>query len=56
MVVGAKLRCFGVRLESGCFLDLTFDKKPRSKFVWRERTRELHNRDKRATPAIGGES
>jgi transposase InsO family protein len=29
-----QLRCFGVRLGNGRFLDPTFCKKPRSKFVW----------------------
>jgi hypothetical protein len=34
MVVGGDPHCFGVRLESGRFLDLTYCKKPRSKFTW----------------------
>jgi hypothetical protein len=33
MVVGAELRCFGVRLENRRFLDPTYCKKPRDKFV-----------------------
>jgi hypothetical protein len=36
-------------LENGKCLDLTFCKKPRSKFVWLGRTCELHNRGRRAT-------
>jgi hypothetical protein len=56
MVVGVELRCFGVRLENERCLDLTFYKKPRSKFVWLGRTCELRNRGKRATPIIGDES
>jgi hypothetical protein len=56
MVVSVELRCFGVRLENGRCLDLTFCKKSRSKFIWLGRTCELHNRGKRATPIIGEES
>jgi hypothetical protein len=33
MVIGAELHCFGVKLENERFLDLTFCKKPRNKFV-----------------------
>jgi transposase InsO family protein len=33
MAAGAKPHCFGVRLENGRFLDLTYCKKPRSKFA-----------------------
>jgi hypothetical protein len=51
-----KLCYFGVRLENGRFLDPTFYKKPRSKFVWLGRTCELHNRGRRATPIIGEDS
>jgi hypothetical protein len=47
MVVGVELRCFEVRLENERFLDPTFCKKPRSKFVWLVRTCELHNLDKK---------
>jgi hypothetical protein len=47
MVVGAKLRCFGVRLENGKFSDPIFCKKPRSKFVWLGRTYELRNHRRR---------
>jgi hypothetical protein len=56
MVVGAKLRCFEVRLENGKFSDLIFCKKPRSKFVWLGRTYELRNQDRTAIPIIGEES
>jgi hypothetical protein len=56
MVVDAKLHCFGMRLENRRFLDLTYCKKPKSKFVWLGRTFELLNQDKRATPIIQGES
>jgi hypothetical protein len=53
MVIGDELHCSGVRLENGRFLDPTFCKKPRSKFVWYGRTYELHNQGKRATLIIG---
>jgi hypothetical protein len=53
MVMGVELRCFRVRLENGRFLDPTFCKKPRSKFVWLARTYELRNRGKRAMLNIG---
>jgi hypothetical protein len=33
-VVDVKLYCFLVRLENGRFSDMTYCKKPRSKFVW----------------------
>jgi hypothetical protein len=55
MVIGVELRCFGVRLGNERCLGPTFCKKPRSKFIWLERTCELRNRDKRATSAIGEE-
>jgi hypothetical protein len=41
MVVDVELRYFGVRLENIRFLDPTFCKKPRSKFVRLGRTCEL---------------
>jgi hypothetical protein len=56
MIIGAELHCFGVRLENGRFLAPTYYKKPRSKFAWRERTCELRNIGRRATPNIGEES
>jgi hypothetical protein len=56
MVEGVGLYYFGVRLQNGKCLDLTFCKKPRSKFVWLGRTYESHNRGRRATPIIGEES
>jgi hypothetical protein len=34
MVIGAELRCFGVRLENRRFLDSTYCKRARNKFVW----------------------
>jgi hypothetical protein len=56
MVVGAELCCSGVRLENGRFMDLTFCKKLRSKFVSLGRTCELRNQGRKATSIIGGES
>jgi hypothetical protein len=56
MVEGVGLHCFGVRLENVKYLDPTFCKKPRSKFVWLGRTCESHNRGRRATLIIGEES
>jgi hypothetical protein len=56
MVVGVELHCFGVRLENRRFLDPTFYKKSKSKFVWLGRTCELHNLGRRAIPIIGEES
>jgi hypothetical protein len=53
MVVGVELRYFGVRLENGRFLDPTYCKKPRSKFVWLGRTYELRDQGRRATSIIG---
>jgi hypothetical protein len=53
---GVELRCFGMRRENGKFLDLTYWKKQRSKFVWLRKTFMSCNRDKRATPTIEGES
>jgi hypothetical protein len=53
MVVGVELHCFGMRWENERFSDLTYYKKPRSKFVWLGRTFESRNQDKRATPIIG---
>jgi hypothetical protein len=55
MAIGVKLSYFGVSLENGRCLDLTFCKRPRSKFVWLGRTSELHNQGRRATPIIGEE-
>jgi hypothetical protein len=56
MDIGVELCCFGVRLENGGCLDLTFCKKLRSKFVWLGRIYESHNRGRRATSIIGEES
>jgi hypothetical protein len=56
MDVDVELRCFGVRLENGKFLDQAYCKKPRSKFVWLGRTFVSCNRDKKATPTIGEEN
>jgi hypothetical protein len=55
MDVDIKLCCFGMRLENRMFLDTTYCKKLRSKFVWLGRTFGSRNRDKRAMPTIGGE-
>jgi hypothetical protein len=43
-------------MENERFLDLTFYKKLRSKFVWLGRTDELRNRGRRAMPIIGEEN
>jgi hypothetical protein len=56
MVVGAELRCFGVRLNNEIFLDLTYCKKLRNKFIWCERILVLHNQDTRAMLMKGEES
>jgi hypothetical protein len=56
MVIGAEPHCFGVRLKNRRFLDLTYCKKPRSKFVWWGRICGLHNQDRKATPIIGERS
>jgi hypothetical protein len=56
MVVGVELRCFGVRLENRRFLDPTFYKKSRGKFVLLGRTCESRNLGRRATPIIGEEN
>jgi hypothetical protein len=34
MVIGDEPRCFGMRLENGGLLDLTYCKNSRDKFVW----------------------
>jgi hypothetical protein len=56
MVVGVELHCFGVSLENGRFLDPTFCKKSRSKFVRLGRTCELRNRGRRTMSIIGEET
>jgi hypothetical protein len=56
MDVDVEPRCFKVRLENERFSDPTYCKRPRSKFIWLGRTFLSRNRDKRATPIIGGES
>jgi hypothetical protein len=48
--------CFGMRLEIRRFSNMTYCKKPRSKFTWLGRTFELCNQGKRATPIIGEEN
>jgi hypothetical protein len=53
---GVRLHCFGTKWENGRFLDLTYWKKQRSKFVWLRKTFMSCNRDKRATLTIEGES
>jgi hypothetical protein len=52
MVVGDELHYFGMRLENERFLDPTYRKKLRSKFVWLGRTNELHNQGRKAMPII----
>jgi hypothetical protein len=47
MVVGAELHCFGMRLETIRFLDPTYCKKSRSKFVWLGGTFESCNQGDR---------
>jgi hypothetical protein len=56
MVVGDDPRYFGMRLENGRISDLIYCKKLRSKFACLGRTSESRNRDKRATPIVGGEN
>jgi hypothetical protein len=56
MVIGAEHRCFGMRLENRRFLDPIYCKKPRSTFVWWERTYKLHNLGRRVMTIIGEES
>jgi hypothetical protein len=56
MVEGTKPHCLGMRLENRRFLDPTYCKKSRDKFVWWERTCRLHNQDRRVTPTIGEEN
>jgi hypothetical protein len=56
MVIGAEICCFGMRLEKERFSDMTFCKKPRSKFIWLGRTCELRNQGRIATPIVGEES
>jgi hypothetical protein len=56
MVIGAEPRCFRVRLGNGRFLDPTYGKKPRDKFVWWERACGLRSQDRRAMPTIGKEN
>jgi hypothetical protein len=56
MDVDVRLHCFRVRLENRRFLDPTYYKKPRSKFVRLGRTFVSRSPDKRATPIIGEEN
>jgi hypothetical protein len=56
MVVGVEPCYFGVRLENERFLDITYCKKPRSKFTWLGRTFKLRHQDIRATSIIGEEN
>jgi hypothetical protein len=56
MDVGVELRCFGMRLVNGRFLNLAFYKKLRSKFVWLGITYELRNQGRRAMLTIEEES
>jgi hypothetical protein len=52
MVIGVELCCFGMRLENERFLDLTYCKRLKSKFVWLRRTCELRNLGRRVTLII----
>jgi hypothetical protein len=52
MDIDIEPHCFGMRRENGKFSNLTYWKKPRSKFVWLGKTFVSRNRDKRATPTI----
>jgi hypothetical protein len=45
MVVGVEFHYFGMRLENGRFSDLTYCKKPRSKFAWLEKTFDYRRRE-----------
>jgi hypothetical protein len=56
MDVDAELRYFGMRLENGRFLELTFYKKLRNKFIWLGKTCELRNQCRIATLIIGEEN
>jgi hypothetical protein len=56
MNVDVRLCCFEMKLGNGKFLDPTYCKKLKSKFVWLGRTFVSRNRDKRATPTIGEEN
>jgi hypothetical protein len=56
MVVGAEPRCFGIRQENRKILDSTFCKMSWDKFLWWERTCELHSQDRRVTSIIGEEN
>jgi hypothetical protein len=53
MVVGAEPCCFRMRLENVKFLDPTYCKEPRAKFVRWERTCTLRSQDRRVTLIIG---
>jgi hypothetical protein len=52
---GVRLRCFRMKQEKGKFLDPTYWKKQRSKFIWLGKTFVFRNQDKRATSTIEGE-
>jgi hypothetical protein len=52
MVVGVEPHYFGARLENGRFLNLTYGKKPRDKFVWWEKECGSHSLGRRAMPTI----
>jgi hypothetical protein len=56
MDVDAEICCFGMGLENERFLDPTYCKKSRIKFIRLGRTFELCSPDKRGTPIIGGEN
>jgi hypothetical protein len=56
MDVDVELHCVGMRLENGRFLDPTYCKKSRSKFIWLGRTFESHNQDRKPMLIIGEEN
>jgi hypothetical protein len=56
MDVDVEPHCFEMRLEDERFLDPTYYKKLRSKFIWLGRTFVSRNRDKRAMLIIGEEN
>jgi hypothetical protein len=56
MDVDVEPHYFGMRLENGRFLNLTYCKKPRSKFICLGRTSESRSPDKRDMSIIEGEN
>jgi hypothetical protein len=56
MAVCSELRCFGMRLENIRFLDPTYWKILRDKFIWWDRTWRLRSQDRRVMPTIDEEN